>query len=537
MFKQNVSIITILASTSILALIAVQLFWISNAVDLREDEFKSSVNDALNNTVERLEKTSTAAKIKKKIKFRKQGIRTYPADYSIKKILNADSVSFQNNRTVPFKKKNVKVSVIEEMSTDSNGVMSATINKYEGDTTQANGILGPLGHSTNSSINTENIKLELMQQKTEMVNDLFEELISINVYKNYKPRIDTVLLDSLLREELLGHGIKSTYSYRIAVSPKNAVEDFTKAVRECDTTGCYFKINLAPNNTFINPTFLSVYFPKHKRYILKTLWGMLLASGVIIIILSISFYYTISTIKKQKKLSTIKNDFISNMTHEFKTPISTISLATEMLNDHTVIKTPEKTERFVKMIKEENKRLSVLVESILQTAILDKGDFKLKHSEIDIHDIINQAIQNIHLQVEQLGGTIVPRFFATNPKIVGDKVHITNIVFNLMDNAIKYSKNVPEITLTTEDCDNGIIFSVKDKGVGISKDHLKKIFDKFFRIPTGNIHNTKGFGLGLSYVKAIVDKHGGEITVESELNKGSNFRVFLPYNQVVTNKN
>ncbi|HEY1040887.1 MAG TPA: HAMP domain-containing sensor histidine kinase, partial [Bacteroidia bacterium] len=212
----------------------------------------------------------------------------------------------------------------------------------------------------------------------------------------------------------------------------------------------------------------------------------------------------------------------------FKTPISTISLASEFLNDSSVIKTPDKVERYVKMIKDENKRLSVLVESILQTAILDKGDFKLKVVEIDVHEIINLAIQNIQLQVEQRKGTIIPKFFATDPKIFADKVHITNIVFNLMDNAIKYSKEIPEITITTENVTNGIIFSVKDAGMGISKDNLKRIFDQFYRIPTGNVHNIKGFGLGLSYVKAIVEKHGGTISVESELNKGTTFKVYLP---------
>lgn len=532
MFKQNVSAVTILASVSILALIAVQLFWISNAVELREDEFRNSTNDALNNVVEKLEKTSAAAKLKKKIKFRKQGIRTYPADYSIKKILGTDST--MGNPAFPLDN-NVHVKIMEEMSTDSNGVTTTTINKYEGDTMQANGILGPLGHEINSTDNTEKIKLELMQQKTEMVNDLFEELVSINIYKNYKPHIDTLLLDSLLREELVEHGITSNYIYRITIDESSAVGDFTKAVHECDTTGCYFKVNLAPNNAFIKPTFLSIYFPKHKRYLYKTLGGMLLVSGFIIVILSVSFYYTISTIKKQKKLSAIKNDFISNMTHEFKTPISTISLASEMLNDHSVNKTPEKVERFVKMIREENKRLSVLVESILQTSILDKGDFKLKLTEIDIHEIIQQAIQNIQLQVEQRGGTIIPKFFATNTKILADKVHITNIVFNLMDNAIKYSKEVPEIVITTENRNNGILFSVQDSGVGISKENLKKVFEKFYRIPTGNVHNIKGFGLGLSYVQAIVNKHGGEIIVESELNKGSNFKVLLPYKAEETN--
>jgi two-component system phosphate regulon sensor histidine kinase PhoR len=216
------------------------------------------------------------------------------------------------------------------------------------------------------------------------------------------------------------------------------------------------------------------------------------------------------------------------MTHEFKTPISTISLASEMLNDKSISKTPEKIERFVKMIRDENKRLSILVESILQTSILDKGNFKLKHELLNIHEIIDQAIQNIQIQIDQKNGLLTHHLLATQPFFHGDKVHITNIVYNLLDNAIKYSKEKPEIDIKTENYNNGIIFSVRDNGIGISKDNIKKIFDKFYRIPTGNVHNIKGFGLGLSYVKAIVEKHGGHIQVDSELNKGSVFKLFLP---------
>lgn len=522
MFKANTRLMTLLASLSILALIGVQIFWISNAVELREDEFKANVNDALNTVVAKLEKLSAAAKIKKNIKLKKQGIRTYPADHLLKPTFDS------TGKKVNSYSDQVKVKIFEEQTTDSNGVSTTTFNKTDGDTMTANQILGPIG-SENVVTDPEKIKLELMQQRTEMVNDLFEELISINIYKDYKPHIDTVLLDSLLRAELVARSLGSSFFYKINVDESKSVTDFLKSTEECDTLNCYFKINLAPNNSFIKPTFLSVYFPKHKRYIYQTLWLMLSVSGIIILILAFSFYYTINTVTKQKKLSVIKNDFISNMTHEFKTPISTISLASEFLNDQSVQKTPDKVDRYVKMIKDENKRLSVLVESILQTAILDKGDFKLKITEIDLHEIINQAIQNIQLQVEQRKGTIIPKFFATNTKIFGDKVHITNIVFNLMDNAIKYSKEIPEITVSTDNKVDGIVFSVKDTGIGISKDNLKKVFDQFYRIPTGNVHNIKGFGLGLSYVKAIVIKHGGDITVESELNKGSTFTVFLPY--------
>ena len=180
------------------------------------------------------------------------------------------------------------------------------------------------------------------------------------------------------------------------------------------------------------------------------------------------------------------------------------------------------------MIRDENKRLSVLVESILQTSILDKGEFKLKPSEVDVHDIINTAINNTHLLIDQRGGSIQTHLHATKFRLQADRVHLTNIIFNLIDNAIKYSREVPEIDITTTNTAEGIMIQVKDKGIGISKENQRKIFDKFYRVPTGNVHNVKGFGLGLSYVLAVVMKHNGTISVTSELGKGSTFNVHLP---------
>jgi two-component system phosphate regulon sensor histidine kinase PhoR len=251
-------------------------------------------------------------------------------------------------------------------------------------------------------------------------------------------------------------------------------------------------------------------------------------SVVVIFILIFSFYYITVNNLKQKKLSLIKNDFISNMTHEFKTPISTISLASEMLSDATIAQTQEKQQRYIKMIRDENKRLSVLVESILQTSILDKGEFKLKLSDVDIHEIINNAINNTQLLIGQRHGSIQTYLKAQKYKLQADKVHLTNIVFNLIDNAIKYSKEAPEISITTYNTAEGIMIQVKDNGIGISKENQRKIFDKFYRVPTGNVHNVKGFGLGLSYVLAVVLKHNGTISVNSELGKGSTFNVHLP---------
>ena len=259
------------------------------------------------------------------------------------------------------------------------------------------------------------------------------------------------------------------------------------------------------------------------------MWLMLFVSIVFIIIIVFSFYYTVSTIFKQKKLSEIKNDFISNMTHEFKTPISTISLACEVLSDKTVEKSPERVSNYIKMIGDENKRLSLLVENILQTAILDKGQLKLKIQSIDIHLLIEQTITNIKLQVENKDGEITTKLEAKKSIINADRVHVTNIIFNLIDNALKYSDQKPKIIISTRSDEEGVFISIHDNGIGISKENQKRIFDTMYRVSTGNIHTVKGFGLGLSYVKAVVEKHGGSISVDSELGKGSTFTIFLPF--------
>ncbi len=523
--------VSLLVVLSILGLIAVQIYWINNAVNLKDEEFNRDVNEALNSVVDKLEKTATAAKLRKKIKYRKQGIRFYPEKNNVTQFLKADT--FQNKIANVFNKDRANVKILEELTTDSGGVVTTSKKQKEiySDSLAKRDFAMQMGFESKSSsmADEELLNLELMQKRTEMVNDLFDELISINIYHNYKPKIDTLILDSLLKAELKDKGITAKYIYSIHDGSKENADAFEKAQRECDINGCYFKINLSPNNVFIKPLFLTVHFPKQKNFLLQTMWGVLTISGIIILFLVGSFSYTIVTINRQKKLSTIKNDFISNMTHEFKTPISTISLASEMLNDTSIQSTPEKNKRYTKMIQDETKRLSLLVESILQTAILDKGEFKLKKSDIDIHEIIKTSVQNIQLQVEQKGGRIVCELNATNPIINADKVHFTNIIFNLLDNAIKYSSEVIDISITTSDASNGVNIVVADKGIGISKENLKKVFDKFYRVPTGNVHNIKGFGLGLSYVHAIVLKHNGTINIESELNKGSKFKVYLPY--------
>ena len=511
--------ITALVSVALVGLVAVQLFWIRNAVRLKEDEFNRSVHEALDNLVDRLDKTSAAARIQKKIKFHKQAIAERPfAD-----LLNTGIPGEKN------KQDKIIVKILEELSIDSNGVVTTSIkeHQYAGDSAQSISDFPAQFKETTSDV--EKLKLELVQKRAEMFNDIFDELISINVYKNYKPTIDSLLLDSLLRGELRRKGVFADYVYAVHETPQANIKAIKNKVPLINPNGQFFKINLSPNNIFVNPLYLTLHFPNEKNYLLRTLWLTLSISAVIILVLVLAFFYTINTIHKQKKYTQIKNDFIGNMTHEFKTPISTIALAGEMLGDSSVNKTPEKVDRFVKMIRDENKRLGVLVESILQTAVLDKGDFKLKRSEFSLHDVINEAIEKVLLQIEQKNGVLSEELNAKNPVLFADKVHITNIVYNLLDNALKYSKEVPEVTISTQNFSEGILFCVKDKGIGISKENQKKVFEQFYRVSTGNVHNIRGFGLGLSYVKAIVQKHGGEISVESELNKGSTFKIYLPF--------
>jgi two-component system phosphate regulon sensor histidine kinase PhoR len=279
------------------------------------------------------------------------------------------------------------------------------------------------------------------------------------------------------------------------------------------------------------PNVLLLYFPNENRYVLNQLWLLLFISIFLFIVIILSFYFSIRTINKHKKLSVMKNDFINNMTHEFKTPISTISLACEALKDDDIKKSESLYDNYIGVIDAENKRLGSMAEQILQTAIMDKGHLKLKQSEIDIHELIQKAIDSKSIQIQSKNGKLESNMLATNPKVIGDKIHLTNVVINLLDNAIKYNISYPEILINTVNKNGSLLIRVKDNGIGISNSDQKRIFEKLYRVTTGNLHDFKGFGLGLSYVKAIVEMHHGDILVESEPGKGSIFTIKLPSNK------
>ncbi len=514
MGKHNIGLITILTAIALTGLIITQLYWINNAFTLKQQHFSLSVNEALNNLVYKLEKQNAAAKIKRRLNLRKQGMRW---------VMQSDSL--KNDKSQSIK-------VFEEMTTDSAGiVLHKTRKKTMSNDSSSIGVNINLGGNEPfviSHIDSSDDRFNWMLKQSDMVSDIFDELVSINIYKGYNDKVDTLLIDSILKEGLLEKGIKANYVYGIYNNTYKYFPPKTKEESQKEILSSSYKINLSPDNVFITPKYLAVYFPFEKNYILRTMWLMLTGSGILILVIVFAFYYTVSTILRQKKLSDIKNDFINNMTHELKTPISTVALASEMLGDSSIDKSKERLTHYVRIIKEENQRLGLLVENILQTAVLDKGQFKLRPQEVDVHEIIDRAISNIRLQVEKREGEIHLEKNAKQNILMADRVHLTNIIYNLVDNALKYSEQKPNIKIATENINEGIQISVSDNGIGISKENQKKIFDTFYRVPTGNIHDVKGFGLGLSYVKAAVEKHNGHVSVESEVGKGSTFKVYLP---------
>lgn len=513
MNKRLFTFISVSFSVALLVLIWFQAYWINNDFKVREEYFKSRVDDALNKTSAKLERLDPRSD------YKKQTIRTSGI------VFNNPDIKGQNNNPIGM--------LSTELSTDSNGHQSSRYTKKDLLREDSGQIDIRASRFLKSLLDQQS---SLKSQNKDLPNNIvgnsyFDLSYTQNFYNNRKQKVDTVLLDSILRHELLAQKITARYNYSLTFLYPGSQHhsDLKQAENALDSLGVeHYVVNLSPTNSFIDPEYLIVYFPTQDRDVFKQMWPFLITSIVVILILTFSFYYIMVNNLKQKKLSLIKNDFISNMTHEFKTPISTISLASEMLGDQSISQTPEKKQRYLKMIRDENKRLSVLVESILQTSILDKGEFKLKLSEVDVHEIINTAINNTHLLINQRLGTVNTFLKAQNFKLQADRVHLTNIIFNLIDNAIKYSKEIPEITISTYNTAEGIMIQVKDNGIGISKENQRKIFDKFYRVPTGNVHNVKGFGLGLSYVLAVVLKHNGTISVNSDVGKGSTFSVHLP---------
>ncbi len=360
-------------------------------------------------------------------------------------------------------------------------------------------------------------------------------------------RIDPTKLTQFIDEELISRGIDLPYQYGVlAAADSNFIiingNYVVGAVDESEAShvdtpesrslfNSKYQVALYRSDIKNSPGWLKLHFPNKKGWLWVSLLPTMLAAIAFTFLILFCFSYTIYVIVRQKKVSEMKTDFINNMTHEFKTPIATISLAADSIASPKVISDESKINRFIGIIKQENKRMLQQVEKVLQMAQIDKKDFQLKIAEVDLHELIRQAVDHLSLQVHQREGTINVQLDATSPVVHGDQTHLSNVIHNLLDNANKYSGHAPDITISTFNVSGGIQVNVEDKGIGMTKEDQKHIFDKFYRVHTGNLHDVKGFGLGLSYVKAITSAHQGSIEVKSELGKGSKFSMYLPVRQ------
>ncbi len=334
-------------------------------------------------------------------------------------------------------------------------------------------------------------------------------------------------LHDIIESELKQNNIKQPFEYCILNIFNNPV--FTSDGFRLQDISSAFSAKLAIDESAMEQETLFVSIPEDKNLIYREMAWMIIASIVFTCIIILAFAITVRTLFNQKKLSEIKSDFINNMTHELKTPLATISLAIDALTNEKVIHDADKIKIYSSMIKEENKRMNKQVEKILQAARLEKEEIKLNLQKLDTHQAINKVADNLALQVLEKNGRLDLKLRASDPMIEADEVHFSNIIFNLLDNAMKYSNDAPHIEVETLSTGNGMLtIKVKDNGIGMDKETQSRVFERFYRAHTGNLHNVKGFGLGLSYVKAIVDAHDGKIKVESTLGKGSTFTVTLP---------
>ncbi len=510
MKKQLLGLLIVIMTVAMAVFISIQVYWIRNSMQLREANFRRSIDEAVNRALLNLEtieyaRRTTSASLQ--ILSQDTNSLLLPS-LGIQNISNADSQGLNivrqpgsESRITPLPGK------AEKQLNDSNKTIPETTPAAAG----------------------ENFSEEAAVRKQWMLNYLMNQTMSEQGVKDIEKRITVGLIDTLLKLEFSNKGIKIDYEFGVFSPDRNKIvlEKTGKYHDELLFQG--FPYPLFSGGAIATRDFLLIYFPQQSKYNLQSLWIMMIVSMLLVFVIIAAFSYSVFTIIRQRKLSELKNDFINNMTHEFKTPISTISLACQALSDKDIPRSNEMYADYINIIGDENHRLGEMAEKILQTAVLEKGNLHLRPETIDMHMLISDAIHKIAIQIEIRDGVITQSLKAEHPLIKADKVHLSNVIFNLLDNANKYSPRKPQIMVSTADAENGMFIRIHDKGMGISKANLKRIFEKLYRVPTGDVHNVKGFGLGLSYVKFIVEKHGGSITVESEPGKGSTFTLFLPY--------
>jgi len=527
MGKNRLQILILFSLVSIISLIAIQVYWIKASFETQQKKFDQSVMEAMKNVSKKLEREEAITKVTTKLFDQSDFSESFGLDstlglgtFSIQNPMDKSELIERQFRSKQAPADQLKIRFTPPANQDSSFFIIKNTKKRI--------LSSNVNYSSSASQSKDSLFEDQIRNKATLINNMVNELALISISKNINERISHDQIDSLFTTELLAIGIQTDFVFDILDIESNSLSFWSENVMAEEIKNTPYQVSLFPNDYFVQSDKLLLYFPDQINYVLKNSFKVLTVTTLLVIILIYLFYTSISTIYKQKKLSQVKNDFINNMTHELKTPISTISLACEALGDKSIRIEENQQNLYVNMINDENKRLSVLVDNVLKSAIWDSSELKLKIDKLDLHQIILKVARSFEIQIKNKGGDLALKLAANNSKIMGDKVHISNVIFNLLDNANKYSPENPNILIETNNYEGFIEISFKDDGQGISKEHQKKIFDKFYRVSTGNVHDVKGFGLGLSYVKRIIETHHGKIRIRSVVGHGTTVTISIP---------
>jgi len=557
MSKRKIRLLIALMSFALLGLIGFQAYWLRFMVETKRENFAKDVRNSLEQVVRKLEKQEILVLAERQKKFESVATKTAkpkptPAYIPDPVIQEEHPVLIQPRQDVIFVRKSFMLpngqlaEVTEEYTVDEDPEELRQRMQVEKEMNrmlkrEQQKVLKKMRRRSNRVIQnlgdrqaqiqaklvqekSERQDLEKVLQKTQLAKEVFSDFLFKE--RPILQRIQPGYLDSLIRKELEDKGVNLTYSFGIQSSPKTWSYISSPEIKQQKAV---FEAALFPNDIHPSKNVLKIYFPDSGTFIWQTMGLSLAGSGLLLLVMIGCFYFAVLTILRQKKLALVKNDFINNMTHEFKTPITSISLATQLLQEELKPGKNESMLRYLGIIKEENTRLGQQVERVLQTAQMEREEITLKRKSVDVAALIQHVAEINGPLLDSVNGVLSLQLADLPPQISLDEVHISNVLNNLVDNAVKYSPTNPKVEIKAREQDQGVVIEVKDQGMGMHKEALSNIFDAFYRVPTGNVHNVKGFGLGLSYVKKIVEAHGGKVNVKSKLGEGSTFEIYLPY--------
>ncbi|MHA8109669.1 sensor histidine kinase [Aquirufa sp. A-Brett2-W8] len=557
MSKRKIRLLIALMSFALLGLIGFQAYWLRFMLETKQENFAKDVRTSLDQVVRKLEKQELVVLAERQKKFESIAAapkpKVKPAPVFIEPAMQEEHpVLTPPRQDVIFVRKSFMLpngqlaEVTEEYTVDEdpeefrqrmrvekemNRMLKREqqkfINKMRRRPNRPSQNFGDRNAQSQAQLakeKSERQDLEKVLQKTQLAKEVFSDFLFKE--RPILQRIQPAYLDSLIRKELADKGVNLGYSFGIQSAPKNWTYTSSPEIKQ---QKALFEADLFPNDLHPSKNILKIYFPDSGAFIWQTMGLSLAGSGLLLLVMIGCFYFAVLTILRQKKLAIVKNDFINNMTHEFKTPITSISLATQLLQEELKPGKNESILRYLGIIKDENTRLGQQVERVLQTAQMEREEIALKRKKVDMAALIHQVVEINGPLIESVNGTLQLSLGEHPAIVVVDEVHISNVLNNLIDNAVKYSPTNPHIEIEVTEQGQGISIQVKDQGIGMPKEALSNIFDAFYRVPTGNVHNVKGFGLGLSYVKKIVEAHGGKVQVKSKLGEGSTFEIYLPY--------